>query len=232
MEERAELDGETGALQEFCQRLALRRTGCRFKKPARIEAHIGQSKAKRTYGNMTPNPEVSRKAMRLVAEKRVRWLYLLAVFLFLLILVAPIYFGGEVEDWFFEARIAAVVGLSLCCVSLFVFVTLLIPGSSYLELTPEGFTFCCLYLRQKYRWENVSNFRAQGDVNCIVFDLTNGRSNRVYDRIYRAWSRHEFLADGYVLGKFKMTHQALIELLDEWRERYSGTKKSKSGDMA
>lgn len=173
-----------------------------------------------------PEPKSDPRIVRLVAKKKFHWICLLLIFAILSITAPLIYYSDGMANLFFSDKYAAVSVVFLiliCCITLFVFVTHLIPGSSYIELTPKGFTYCGLYLRKMYRWENVSRLRVGLASDCIVFDLLNGRSSGFANRVYRAWSRHEFTADGYILGKFKMVSQDLIELLDEWRERYSDT---------
>lgn len=59
-----------------------------------------------------------------------------------------------------------------------VFIVMMLPGSSYLELTGEGFTVCSLYRRSFTRWSDVDSFfvgRIQGKVVMFNFAPTYTR---------------------------------------------------------
>lgn len=60
--------------------------------------------------------------------------------------------GGETKGWF----VVAVFALSTLVSG-----ALLLPGSAYLRLTPDGFEMRSLYRHLRVRWADVTWFRAK-----------------------------------------------------------------------
>ena len=104
-------------------------------------------------------------------------------------------------------------------VAFVVFVVQLLPGASYLRITPEGFEFCAIFRRSPLiRWGDVSEFRVAklppGGNRMVVFDWKTRPQGGVR-KINRALAgATDGLPDNY-----GMKHQALADLMNERRSR-------------
>ncbi|MGO9258307.1 MAG: hypothetical protein ACLQU1_18620 [Bryobacteraceae bacterium] len=124
----------------------------------------------------------------------------------------------------FGARVAVSNGgiVVWLCVSFFalcsaVFLVQLIPGSSYLRLTAEGFDVCTMFRKwPRILWSSASNFRAvsipPSFTRLVVFDLDEP-ARRTLSRLNRGLAG----ADAGLPDTYGMSAQDLASLMNAWR---------------
>lgn len=109
---------------------------------------------------------------------------------------------------------------------LFVSVLALLPGATFLRLTPEGFVQSSLFVRKPLvRWRDVASFEPFTFARLLM-----RRAVRVHlrdpsvvpERILRA-NRAAAGADEWVPAEFGMSAEETARLLDAWRSRHSDT---------
>ena len=165
--------------------------------------------------------EPGREFTRLYPAKGSRWFYLsLVVFLFLLFGV-PFLVEGGTSNWNTLEKSLAIVLAAFSLGGMACFIIQLLPGSWYLELRPDGFTFCSLYVRHSYLWRDVGPLRVHKDpeMGRVAFDVIGKeRSPGVVAWFSRAWSHRECKSDGYIRGTFGMPSQALADLMNKLRD--------------
>jgi hypothetical protein len=140
-----------------------------------------------------------------------RWktaLLLLICLAFTLIAIAMIR-DGQRMGWF------VVVFFSLCTVT---FGVLLLPGSAYLRLTPEGFETRSLFRTHHARWADITAFRA-GRIGLNAMVLIQYAPSYAHARKLRAVSAALTGAEGALPDTYGHSAQQLAELLNEWRDR-------------
>jgi hypothetical protein len=98
---------------------------------------------------------------------------------------------------------------------------LLLPGCSFLELTPEGFTLCRLFRRHTYRWNDVTRFGVVlvGQTPRVVFQYADPTS-QVPSRHVLKNRRSGF--DAALPGTFRLAPEDLAVLMNDWRARSLG----------
>ncbi|CAN5882011.1 hypothetical protein BH23ACT11_BH23ACT11_23670 [soil metagenome] len=125
--------------------------------------------------------------------------------------------SGETPAWF-GWFVASFFGL--CTL---VFLVLLLPGSAYLKVTPEGFTICSLFRSSTYSWMAVESFKA-GEIglnnNGVVFDFSREYEGQELGRdIASSLAGHE----GALPDTYGMSPEDLAEFLNRCRRRYTAT---------
>jgi hypothetical protein len=115
---------------------------------------------------------------------------------------------GRVMGW-------AVAGVF--AVGLLVSLVQLLPSSSYLRLTSEGFGVRNLFRSHRYRWSDVTAFgvgRIAGN-KMVVFDFAEGYTGQ---RAGRALATAISGVEGALPDTYGRSAEALAELLNDWRE--------------
>ncbi|MFN8005874.1 MAG: hypothetical protein U0V70_02355 [Terriglobia bacterium] len=97
-----------------------------------------------------------------------------------------------------------------------VFMALMHPKASYLELTPEGFTICSLFRAQSFRWADVAKFEV---------GLTMGKKMVMFNFV-ESYSRSPKLRSlssgltGFEAGlpdSYGLKYEELAELMNQFR---------------
>ncbi len=113
--------------------------------------------------------------------------------------------------WFFAGFFVALSALGML-----VFVVNLLPGSSYLELTPAGMTVRSLYQDAFFAWADIRGFFTEGT-------YLGRQVHWKFVDCYRAWNSTRNLATRFTGFKATLPDtygyraDGLIALLDEWR---------------
>lgn len=96
----------------------------------------------------------------------------------------------------------------------------LLPNSSYLRLTPEGFTYCNLYRSHTVRWSDVAEFT----VIQIKFNRMVGWDYAPHfqgQAISRAIAKRIGGAQAALPDSYGMKPEELANLMDDLRQMYS-----------
>ncbi len=108
------------------------------------------------------------------------------------------------------------IGLSLVgLVGALVYGLMLLPGSSYLEATPERLTICTAFRKREYAWQQLGAFRVDTLLHKPVVKyevMLTGGSEPSQDE---STQREETLPDTYGL-----TPQEMADRLNTYRRRY------------
>lgn len=98
-----------------------------------------------------------------------------------------------------------------------VFGIALIPGSSYLELNPEGFCVCSLFRRQYWPWKSIETFRVGwlSNKNIVMFDIVLDQPRT---KLQIANQKH-CGCDGALTVDYGIDVYDLAKTMNEWRER-------------
>ena len=125
--------------------------------------------------------------------------------------------AGKVEGWFvaiFFGFGTVVTGIGL------------IPGSSYLELTPQGFVGCVLFRKRFYAWETIDTFRV-GRLGkrpaVVLFDMAPGFQRTKAQIVSRKLSG----CDGALSTDCGVNPHYLANLMNEWRERATSSSQGR-----
>ncbi len=112
--------------------------------------------------------------------------------------------------------VAAVFG-----VGVLVFLTMLLPGSSFLRLDSKGFVIRSLYRQTRYSWADVAEFgvAAVGVRRMVVFNFAPGyageRRGRRLSKGLSGWEAA--LPDSYGVKLARLS-----AVMNEYRKRYGG----------
>lgn len=89
------------------------------------------------------------------------------------------------------------------------------PDGNFLQLTREGFTVCSLYRTWSLRWDEVIGFRVArvGRCHMVVFDYTTPTTEA------RGIAADLTSGEAHILDTYGMKRQALVDLMNVWRER-------------
>jgi hypothetical protein len=97
--------------------------------------------------------------------------------------------------------------------------TLLLPASSYLRITTQGFTVCSLFRAHTFQWSDVSEFGVSqvGPRKMVMFNFAASYTNTSSVRAFNAsvFGYEAGLPDSYGLG-----HEELASLLNQYLHRY------------
>jgi len=107
----------------------------------------------------------------------------------------------------------------LCTV---VFISLLLPNSAYLRLTPEGFEIRSLYRSFRNKWTDVTSFRA-GRVGLNPMVMITFAPTYQRGRTARAVADALTGGEGGLPDTYGHSAKELAALLNEWRARYAVT---------
>jgi hypothetical protein len=145
----------------------------------------------------------------LLHPRRARWLLLLVASLAFTVAGAAMIRSGETRGWFMVAVFA---------LGALVAGAMLLPGSAYLRLTPDGFEMRSLYRHVRVRWADVSWFRAGriGLNKMVLFDYAPS-----YTRSAQARAVASALtgAEAALPDTYGHSAEALVALLNDWRAR-------------
>ena len=115
-----------------------------------------------------------------------------------------------------------------------VFIIQLIPGSAYLRLDPEGFTFCSLYRRKTLPWSVIDRFYvvAMRQTGLKVHEMVGFNFVSSYDgsQLGRQISSAVAECEGGLPNTYGKSAEELTCLMNEgmrrWRESNSGEEDS------
>ncbi len=148
-------------------------------------------------------------ATLLLRPRRAKWLLLLIASLALTVAGIWMIRGGETKGWF----VVAVFALSTLMSG-----AMLLPGSAYLRLTPDGFEMRSLYRHSRTRWVDVTWFRTGriGLNKMVLFDYAPS-----YTRSARARALASALTgtEAALPDTYGHSAEALATLLNDWRAR-------------
>ncbi|MDH5558775.1 MAG: hypothetical protein OEZ03_15605 [Alphaproteobacteria bacterium] len=115
------------------------------------------------------------------------------------------------EDIWFGWVVAGFFGL--CAV---VLAFTMLPGASWLRLTPEGFTICTLYRSHAFKWSEIGHCYpgVVGRRKMVLFDF----ADPAYSPRMRVAARALSGAEGALPDTYGMTADALATLMNDWRE--------------
>jgi hypothetical protein len=101
----------------------------------------------------------------------------------------------------------------------------LIPGSSYLELTPEGFCGCSLFRRSLTRWSSTAAFRVGwlANRNAVMFDNPDGQTRTKLQIANQRVSG----CDGALTEDYGVNPYDLAKMMNEWRERATSSSQGR-----
>lgn len=110
-----------------------------------------------------------------------------------------------------------------------VFAVQLLPGSSYLEVGPEGFTMCSVFRARITPWSAVESFEVgrlggatPGSPRTVVFNYSSDYAEHEMARnLASSMSGHE----GALPDTYGMAPQELADLLNRYREHYTEASK-------
>jgi hypothetical protein len=103
----------------------------------------------------------------------------------------------------------------LCCLAA---VAQMLPWSSRLRLSPEGFSIRHMYRERFFRWSEVSSFEVAkvGQNPMVVFDFTDAYTGA---RAMRRLSRAMAGAEGALPDTYGRKADDLARLMNDWRAR-------------
>lgn len=145
----------------------------------------------------------------LLRPRRAKWLLLLVASLAFTVVGGLMIRDGEAKGWF----VAAVFGLSTLVAG-----GLLLPGSAYLRLTPDGFEMRSLFRSSRTRWADVAGFRA-GRIGLNKLVLFSYVPSYTRSATARALASALTGTEAALPDTYGYTAEALAELLDDWRAR-------------
>ena len=104
-------------------------------------------------------------------------------------------------------------------ICLIVFLIQLIPGSTELNLTKEGFEMTSLFRKNMTKWTDVDSFKIGhlGRNKTVMFDYVNGHNKQVTGKLIakQLSGNHGALPTTYGLKAIE-----LLKILNEWKNKY------------
>jgi hypothetical protein len=166
-------------------------------------------------------PLTEPQTLMLWPSKRKTLLYLLLCLALTVMAAFMIATGGGAMGW---------VGLILFGLGALTLVVQLMPGASYLNLTPDGFIICSLFRKWPLiRWAEVSEFRVvtvPRRRKMVVFDWSRARNARLLKVSRALVGAGEGLPDTYGLKP-----QELSETMNHWRRNATRARGTSEGDF-
>jgi len=119
--------------------------------------------------------------------------------------------SGDSRGWFVAAF------FTFCTL---VFTLVLLPGSAYLELGPDGITVCTFYQRDSWRWADVASFdiaRIGSNTRMVVIKFAPA-----YPKARRARRFAEFLTghEGALPDSYGLSVEDLVALLNTYKYQH------------
>ncbi len=152
-------------------------------------------------------------------------MYLLGFLLFALVGPAMISTGDN--GWGVYVGGFGGLGVLFCLVQL-------MPNSSYLKLTPEGFAERVLFRTYFFKWTNIKGFYTPTPENTVslgsVLQAIPGKVffkfSDNYDKGANARKIVRLIAgsDGALAGVYGKTAVEMTDLMNQWLEKYGGNK--------
>lgn len=118
------------------------------------------------------------------------------------------------------STVMASLALVFVCACVICFGVLLLPGSSYLQVSPEGMTVCSLFRRTFIPWSQTDTFMVRQVMykRMVVWNPPEGfRANRIVRWTTRAIAG----AEAGLPDTYGMSPEALVQLLNERRQHYA-----------
>jgi len=102
---------------------------------------------------------------------------------------------------------------------LFVFVIQLIPGSTELKLTNEGFEMTSLFRRRLTKWQDVKKFKIGylGQNKTIMFDFVDEHKKHQSGKLI---AKHLSGSEGALPTTYGLKASELLEIMNEWKNKY------------
>lgn len=110
------------------------------------------------------------------------------------------------------------LGIVFFGLGVIVFTIQLIPGSSKLTLSKEGFTVTNLFKSHLILWEDVQRFHVSsiGKKQSVVFDYSKGHKKH---KVGKAIAKTMANAHGALPDNYGMKLEDLAQLLNEWKRK-------------
>ncbi len=104
----------------------------------------------------------------------------------------------------------------------------MIPNSSYLRLTREGFEIKHLFRKSFTRWDEVSRFEVidfsvnnRNKISIVAFNLSRKNKNSIIVAILRQIARQLLGFETHIPNNYGKKPEELAKLMNEWKERYA-----------
>jgi len=145
-------------------------------------------------------------AMKL-RPRRLRFLILLIVSIGFCVEGLKMIQTGDHTGWLLTVFFGA--GVIIFCVTL-------LPGSSYLELDPAGFTVCSLFRSRTTRWSEIDEFRVAelGTRKSVVFNYSKHR----FEKFIQKASYVIADCEGALPDTYGLSADALAAMMNDWRK--------------
>lgn len=121
-----------------------------------------------------------------------------------------------------EHALSGYFGVAFCLIASVVFTLQLVPGSSYLRLTSDGFTFCSLYRSHTVQWQHAGEF---GVAHLGTKKLVGWNPSVAYKSSGLATASKAI--SGYIAAlpdTYGQSAEGLCELLNSLRSRYGSER--------
>ena len=96
----------------------------------------------------------------------------------------------------------------------------MLPGASYMELSPDGIKFKSLFTVHLYGWNEIDRFFI-GQVAMNEIILFNFVDDSVHKGVTTKLSTSIAGADAGIPLTFKLASPELVSILNDWKTRYS-----------
>ena len=148
--------------------------------------------------------------LTLYPSKIKHFLYLIGSLAFIVIGVILI-LNGQSVGWF------PFTFFGICII---VFIINLIPGSSYLHLSKDGFKIRTLFRDQVIKWSDVKSFRSGyiGPNKSVVFHFSSEHKEH---QEAKKWAKSLAGVEGALPDTYGKSPKELADILNEWKGKYS-----------
>ena len=94
-------------------------------------------------------------------------------------------------------------------------ITVLLPASSYLRITSQGFTVCSLFRAHTFKWSDISEFGVArvGPNKMVMFNFTASYSK---PSSLRSFNASMFGYEGGLPDSYGLSHEELAGLLTKY----------------
>jgi len=117
------------------------------------------------------------------------------------------------------------LAISFFGIGLLVFIVQLIPGSTELTLTEEGFVMTSLFRKRTTKWSDVESFKIGylGRSKTIMFDFVEGHNRQTTGKLI---SKALSGSHGALPITYGLKATELLQILNEWKNKHDHNKLS------
>lgn len=150
---------------------------------------------------------------------------------FIFLLISLVFVAGSIEMIHSPSKASHVwtgwLGVLFCGIGAILFTLNLIPGASYLKISPNGLQICNLWKKTTYDWSDIKEFYVEKNTSnyrgishkwkLVSFETSSSVNNKNRNN----WAKLFTHNVGSLPDNYSIQHEDLAELLNEKKKKYT-----------